>query len=487
MTTCVHLLLFREDLRTRDHRALRAATDFAHRHPDATVLALYVLDEETGGIRPLGGASHWWLHHSLAELQESLENLGIPLFFARGQGTASVASLSAPLGITHLHWSRRYTLPERSADAALKTWAKSQGIEAHSYAGQLLHEPWEVSPASGDFYKVFTPFWKAISAQGFREPYGAPEPLTQNPAALSQEVRKQCATLLSLEELDLLPTRPDWSGGLKQRWTPGEKGALAACNEFVDGNLEGYARERDFPAAPSTSFLSPHLRFGEISPATVLYRVGRSISVMTTDTTRFATEVGWREFCWHLAFHNPELHEKEFRAEWSHFPWGKADNPENKELFHAWCRGLTGVPLVDAGMRELWETGYMHNRVRMVVASYLTKNLLLDWKLGEKWFWDTLVDADLASNPANWQWVAGSGADAAPYFRIFNPVTQGKKFDEEARYIKRWVPELAHLSAVEIHRGAEQGYGVLAPDYPSPLVDLKFSRQEALAAYSDWK
>lgn len=479
-----HLVLFRDDLRVHDHQALHAAVNAAQ-ETGGRVYVAYVLDEESEGVRPLGGAVKWWLHHSLTAHRKNLRELNIELLILRGATLETVPALAENIGATRLHFSRRYALPERTVDAALKDWAGQKGIEAHSYTGFLLHEPWAVKPASSDYYKVFTPFWKAISAQDFREPYLAPQPMdAENLAASAQPQTAEIPGLTSIDALDLLPTRPNWATGFEERWVPGEESALATCKNFVQGTVENYDEARDYPAERATSNLSPHLRFGEISPYTVLYLL-RSGAEPDRNTARFASEVGWREFCWHLTFHNAGLHEVEFRPEWRGFPW--RSNAQAPEELAAWQKGETGIPLVDAGMRELWSTGYMHNRVRMVVASLLTKNLLINWREGEAWFWDTLVDADAASNPCNWQWVAGCGADAAPYFRIFNPLLQSKKFDASGRYIKRWVPELARVDAVELHKENPEGFGFVAPDYPAPLVDPKASRQEALDTLESWK
>ncbi|QRZ61521.1 deoxyribodipyrimidine photo-lyase [Rothia sp. ZJ932] len=480
MTT--HLVLFRDDLRVYDHEALHAAVAAA-RQTGGRVYAAYVLDEESEEVRPLGRAVKWWLHHSLTSHSQALKELGINLVILRGKTLDTVPALASHIGATHLHYSRRYALPERTVDTALKDWAHAHTIEAHSYTGFLLHEPWVVKPASGDFYKVFTPFWKALSAQDFPAPLPAPQSLGEEHLAASvlpESVASNLPGLTTIDGLTLLPTRPDWAVRLKERWTPGETSALKTCRTFVESTVHRYDEGRDRPSQKATSNLSPHLRFGEISPRYVLHAL-HTAQEPTANTASFASEIGWREFCWHLTFHNPNLHNTEFRSEWQSFPW-LTGNQAPQELT-AWQKGLTGVPLVDAGMRELWETGHMHNRVRMVVASYLTKNLLINWREGERWFWDTLVDADTASNPCNWQWVAGCGADAAPYFRIFNPLLQGKKFDASALYIKRWVPELVGADARTLHTEHPEGFGFSAPDYPVPLVDLKASRQEALDIY----
>lgn len=465
MTT--QLLLVRDDLRIHDNPALSAACQGAGR-----VMAVYVHDEVSPGLRPLGAAAKLWLHHSVVALQESLAGLGIPLFVARGATTQVVADLHRVLPLARIHWSRRYEYAAREVDAALKSWARAHGVAAHSHEGFLLHEPWAISPANGPHYKVFSPFWKTLGTGPFREPLPAPQPQNQEPlpcpAGLSTDVAS----------LGLVSDHP-WTDSLMRHCRPGEANAHAALERFLESACRGYATGRDFPALPATSGLSPHLRFGELSPATVMAALMEQ-TPPTGDTLAFAREIGWREFCWHLSFHRQDLHEVEFRPEWAQFPW-----QEDTEGVTAWQQGRTGVPLVDAGMRQLWVTGTMHNRVRMVVASYLTKNLLVDWRVGEQWFWDTLVDADAAANPCNWQWVAGCGADAAPYFRIFNPLSQAAKFDPDGTYIRRWVPELTGVEPRLLHRGED--LGLSAPDYPPPLVDLAESRALALGAYQDFK
>lgn len=472
----VSLLLFRDDLRVADNPALYAAAEHGH------VVGLYVLDQESAGIRPLGGAGKWWLHHALADLRQELAALGIPLLLRRGAAHSVVTALAEELGAVAVFWNRRYGGPERTIDAGLKSWAAETGRTAQSFQANLLHEPWNVTTGSGTPYRVFTPFWRTLSSHDFRQPLSPPPP-----------GRGFTGLLPVSEELDewaLLPTAPDWAAGLRATWQPTAAAGHELLADFLETTVTDYEVDRDRPDMPGTSRLSPYLRWGQLSP----FQVWDALSAMRRGTredrgTRrggdrqlsgpesavtngpavFASELGWREFCWHQLFHNPDLARKNLRSQFDDFPWRTADDPDAGAPLTAWQRGRTGIPLVDAGQRELWHTGYMHNRVRMVTASFLIKNLGFDWREGEAWFWDTLVDADAASNPANWQWVAGSGADAAPYFRIFNPQTQAKKFDPEARYITRWVPEVA------------------TPDYPEPLVDLQSSRKAALEDYASIK
>jgi len=430
------IVWLRDDLRLADNPALTAAAERGE-----PVVLVYVLDEESPEIRPLGAASRWWLHHSLASLGEHL-------VLRRGRAEEVIPALVAETGAGAVYWNRRYGAA-REIDARLKARLRDDGLDVQSFQANLLVEPWTLTTGGGGPYRVFTPFWKAARELRFREPLPVPE------------VRWGAAQGDSLPSWNLLPTRPDWAGGLRESWTPGERGAHDQLEGFVDERLEDYHR-RDEPAVDATSRLSPHLRFGEISPFQVWHRMHDHMSpAARKNVPKFLSEVGWREFNWSILFHNTELAEKNYRPAYDAFPWSE---PDPEELA-AWKEGRTGIPLVDAGMRELWRTGVMHNRVRMVVASFLIKNLLIDWRVGEKWFWDTLVDADEASNPGNWQWVAGSGADAAPYFRVFNPELQRDKFDKAGRYVNRWVPEAG------------------TPAYPDPIVDLAETRKQALEAY----
>lgn len=435
------IVWLRDDLRLADNPALTAAA-----HRGEPVVLVYVLDEESAGIRPLGAASRWWLHNSLA-------SLGDRLTLRRGKAEEVIPELVAETGAGAVFWNRRYGAA-REIDARLKTRLREDGLEVQSFQANLLVEPWTLTTGGGGPYRVFTPFWKAARELVFRDPLPVP--------AFSVSTG---STTDSLDDWGLLPTHPDWAEGLREAWQPGEAGAHAQLEGFADERLADYHR-RDEPAVDATSRLSPHLRFGEISPFQVWARMHGPLSpAARTNVPRFLSEVGWREFNWSILFHSPELAERNYRPAYDSFPWSE---PDPEELA-AWKEGRTGIPLVDAGMRELWRTGVMHNRVRMVVASFLIKNLLIDWRVGEKWFWDTLVDADEASNPGNWQWVAGSGADAAPYFRVFNPELQREKFDKAGGYVNRWVPEVG------------------TPLYPEPIVDLAETRKQALAAYEHVK
>ncbi|MDH6182068.1 deoxyribodipyrimidine photo-lyase [Microbacteriaceae bacterium SG_E_30_P1] len=441
--TGTSIVWLRDDLRLADNPALDAAVGHG-----GDVIVVYVLDEVSPEVRTLGAASTWWLHHSLAAINE---RLGGSLVLRRGAGDEVLATLADEVDAEAVFWNRRYS-SSREVDARLKARLREGGREATSFAANLLVEPWTITTSDGSPYRVFTPFWRASLERDVRMPLPEPDlSAIRGPADVGLGILSE-----DLDEWRLLPTRPDWAGGLRETWTPGELGAQARLADFLENGLDQYDR-RDEPAVPATSRLSPHLRFGEISP----YQLWHSVKGRSPKSAGYLREVGWREFNWNLLYHWPDLATKNFRPAFDAFGWSEPDD----ETLDAWHHGRTGIPLVDAGMRELWHTGYMHNRVRMVAASLLIKNLLVDWRIGEEWFWDTLVDADEANNPGSWQWVAGSGADAAPYFRVFNPELQAAKFDPDADYIRRWVPE----------------YGT--PDYPDPIVDLKESRKDALAAY----
>jgi deoxyribodipyrimidine photo-lyase len=439
----------RDDLRIADNPAIAAAV--GRREP---AVVLYLLDEESVGIRPLGAASRWWLHHSLVALGVAIEKIGGTLVLRRGPAAREVPRLVADVGAGAVFWNRRYGGPQRAVDESLASSLRESGLEVQSFQASLLYEPGTVTTGAGTPFRVFTPFWRAcLAAAAPREPLPAPREIEGVIGVRGDP----------LSDWALLPTRPDWADGIRAVWTPGEKGAHARLEHFASHDLADYDTARDVPGGAATSRLSPHLRFGEISPFQVWHRTQRGElgPAARRNASKFLSEIGWREFNWNILFHAPDLHERNFRRDFDAFPWLE---PDPRDLA-AWQRGRTGFPLVDAGMRELWQTGYMHNRVRMVVASFLVKNLLVDWRVGERWFWDTLVDADEANNPGNWQWVAGSGADAAPYFRIFNPLLQAEKFDTNGEYRRRYVPELG------------------TDAYPEPIVDLRASRADALSAY----
>ncbi|QJP13108.1 deoxyribodipyrimidine photo-lyase [Starkeya sp. ORNL1] len=468
------LFWFRDDLRVADNPALAAACA-----SDRPVICCYVLDEESAGVRPLGGAARWWLSRSLAALETAIKRHGGTLVLRRGKAAHIIGELVAETAAKAVYWNRRYGAAEIAVDTAIKEALKRQGVEATSSNGALLHEPWEVLNKAGEPFRVFTPYHRAAAARPVRAPCPAP-PSPRLVNGISSD---------TLADWTLEPQHPDWAGGLRTFWTPGEDGARERIADFLDGGMKGYAGGRDRPDQDHTSRLSPYLRFGNISPHQVLAAVGHAEDAGTIpahDAAKFFAELYWREFSYALLFHFPDLGTRNFQRRFDAFPW-RSDTA----FLKAWQRGRTGYPLVDAGMRQLWETGWMHNRVRMVAASFLIKHGLIDWRDGEAWFWDTLVDADPANNTASWQWVAGSGADAAPYFRIFNPVTQSEKFDPQGDYIRRFVPELAELPAQTIHQPwaasepvLKQADVRLGETYPRPIIDHAAARQRALDAFA---
>jgi deoxyribodipyrimidine photo-lyase len=464
------IVWFRDDLRIADHPALAAAA-----RAGAPLLCVYVLDEE--GTRPLGGAARWWLAGSLRALDHELQKNGNCLVLRRGAATRIVPALAAEIGTRAVHWNRRYDAQGTAADDGVAAALKKNGVAVETHHASLLVEPTDKPP------KVFTPFWRRLCAgEPPRQPLPPPARLAAAPKVTSEQ----------LDDWQLEPTTPDWAGGLRATWTPGEAGARARLDEFLGQHIAGYTSRRDRPDDETTSRLSPHLRFGEISPFQVWHAAQFAANEDTRvrrDIDKFLSELGWREFSYQLLHGFPALASRNLQDRFDAFPW-----VSNASALRAWQRGLTGYPIVDAGMRQLWQTGWMHNRVRMVVASFLVKHLLINWTEGERWFWDTLVDADPANNPASWQWVAGCGADAAPYFRIFNPVLQGQKFDPDGRYVREFVPELARLPDAVVHQPwtapplmlREAGV-TLGETYPEPLIEHAQARQRALAAFERLK
>lgn len=467
------LVWFRDDLRLDDNPALHAAQTSGH-----PLLPVFILDEASPYPRAPGGASRWWLGRSLKALAAAIETKGGTLLLRRGPARDTLTRLATEVNAHAVYWNRRYGAPEIAVDTEVKSALAARDIAVESFGGNLLHEPWTVKTQTGGPFRVFTPFYRRARTQAPRMPlritskwyFGDPPDGDQ------------------LKDWALEPSKPDWAGGLRQDWAPGEAGARAALATFVDEGLHGYADGRDRPDLSSTSRLSPFLRFGEISPHRVLAtlrHVEAAGDASSRDVEKFVSELYWREFSYHLLFHFPDIGTANFNPRFDAFAWENAP-----AILQAWQRGRTGYPIVDAGMRQLWQTGWMHNRVRMVAASFLIKHCLTDWRRGEAWFWDTLVDADPANNPASWQWVAGSGADAAPYFRIFNPVAQGEKFDPAGEYVRRFVPELAMLPPNVIHRPWEAAPEVLrragvrlGETYPRPVVDHPLARERALERF----
>jgi deoxyribodipyrimidine photo-lyase len=469
------LVWFRQDLRLDDHAALHAAIQ--HGGP---VIPVFIWAPAEAADWAPGGASRWWLHQSLTRLDAALRQCGSRLVIRQGDSLSVLQALQHETGAEVICWNRRYEPAIAARDARLKTTLRQQGITVETFNGALLFEPWEVCNKQGKPFQVFTPFWKACLA--------LPEAAEPLPAPVHLPAPHLWPASQPLASLELEPTI-DWAAGMRAAWRPGEQGANEQMQRFLDEALAGYADDRNRPDCPGSSRLSPYVHFGEISPRRLWHtvqtqvlafgggRVGRGAEV-------YQRELGWREFAYHVLYHFPHTVEVPLRPEFAAFPW-----QDNSAFLRAWQRGRTGFPLVDAGMRELWATGWMHNRVRMVVASFLVKDLLISWRAGAAWFWDTLVDADLANNTLGWQWTAGCGADAAPFFRMFNPVLQGQKFDPCGDYVRRWVPELSGLAPAWIHKPWEAPDEVLSDAgiklgqaYPMPIVEHRWARDRALKA-----
>lgn len=461
------ILWCRQDLRLFDNPAL----NYAARSGEVLIVFIYPED--------LGGASYWWLHHSLQAFSDSLNERGVELVLRTGKAAQILTDLATQYEVDKVVWNRVYSTQGVEQGSEVKQALDKAKISHQSFNGQLLTEPTQIFNKQGTPFKVFTPFWRHCLAML------NPEPLLDIPVFTGFQ---QGVISESLDDWDLLPTQPDWAQGLKNRWTPGENAAQQRWQSFLDEVIPNYKEGRDFPNQDNTSYLSPHLAFGEISPKQIWFDVHARMASNEIDSTnayKYLAEIGWREYSRYLLIHFPHITEQPFNAKFTNFPW--QDQPE---LLSAWQRGQTGYPIVDAGMRELWHTGYMHNRVRMVTASFLTKHCLTHWREGMEWFWDTLVDADIGSNTASWQWVAGCGADAAPYFRIFNPILQGEKFDKQGDYIKKWVPELAEMPSKYINQPWTAGPMTLqlanvqlGENYPLPVVDHASARKQALEAY----
>ena len=470
--TAIHW--FRQDLRLSDNPALDSAAQYE------TLIPIYILDEVNSGEFKMGAASKWWLHQSLTKLNESLDG---KLLVYQGNPHEILNKLIEEQEVSYVTWNRCYEPWRIDRDKKIKRKFEDKNVAVESFSASLLWEPWTISKDDGTPYRVFTPFYKkgCLNSEEPRLPAGKVDLSNLYSEDLSSG---------SITDLNLLPTIK-WYKSFEEEWNPGEIGAEQNLNSFLDSGLLNYKEGRNFPSQEFVSRLSPHLHFGEISPNEVWYRAKtkEGISGIEKSLAHFHSELGWREFSYYLLYHFPDLPNKNFQEKFDIFPW-----QENEEFLALWQKGNTGYPIVDAGMRELWQTGYMHNRLRMIVGSFLVKNLLIDWRFGERWFWDCLVDADLASNSASWQWVAGSGADAAPYFRIFNPITQGLKFDPEGEYTKKYVPELRDLPNKYLFSPWEAPENILADagielgkNYPKPMVDLKLSRETALEAFATTK
>jgi len=464
------IVWFRRDLRLADNPALDAACR-AH----ASVSCVYVHAPHEEAPWAPGAASDWWLHQSLVALDASLQQRGTRLHVFRGDSSKVLLRLARASGAEDVYWNRLYEPATIARDTALKETLAQHGIAAHSTNAQLLVEPWQVQTKQGGPYKVFTPFWRGVRAGlSPTPPVAAPRRIAGLPLEGS----------VPLDALELRP-RIAWDAGIARAWRPGEAGARKRFGAFLRRGLAEYRDGRDRPDADFTSRLSPHLHFGEIGPRQIAWRLlapqGEAVGEAAREA--FLRELGWREFSVHLLFHFPHTAEKNLNPQFDRFPWA----PRDAEALARWQRGRTGVPIVDAGMRQLWRTGWMHNRVRMIVASLLTKNLRQHWLEGARWFWDTLVDADLANNTQGWQWTAGSGADAAPYFRIFNPVSQGERFDPDGAYVRKWVRELRGVPAPLVHQPWRDADLLRRTGYPAPVVDLGESRAAALEAYQQMR
>ncbi|HDR8920073.1 TPA: deoxyribodipyrimidine photo-lyase [Burkholderia vietnamiensis] len=477
---------FRDDQRLADNPALTHALDTGH-----PVVCVYVHDAAPKHGRAMGGAQRWWLHESLSKLDGALAAHSGSLILLRGNEHEAITGFASAIGAAMVVWNRRYAKAQTGTDASIKRDLIDRGIAVSTFNGHLLREPWTVTTREGLPFQVFSAYWRAARRDDFFPPVPLPAPSHIRFFPVPAHATPHVCTL---RELELQPSAPDWAGGLRETWQCGEQAASDQLEAFLENSLSDYPTLRDFPAARATSRLSPYLRFGNISVRQVWYATLSAADAMRSAHTvrgidskdgplnKFLSEIGWREFSYHLLYHFAPLHQVNFRRQFDSMPWR-----DDAKSLRKWQTGRTGYPLVDAGMRELWHTGWMHNRVRMVAASFLSKHLLIDWRQGEAWFWDTLVDADEASNPASWQWVSGSGADAAPYFRIFNPVLQAQKFDPHGDYTRRWVPELAQLSADTVHapwaasrEQLQRASVTLGRSYPMPIVDHQCARARAL-------
>ncbi|WP_233353144.1 cryptochrome/photolyase family protein [Henriciella mobilis] len=470
------LVWLRNDLRLTDHPAIAAAAERG-----GEVICVYIF-EETDALRAKGGASLWWLDKSLRALRSDISSLGGKLICRKGDPEKIVPALVEETKATSVFWGRRYGKAEREIDGRIKQALQDNGIDARSFNTTLLTEPWQIETGSGGYYKVFTPYWKAV-----RESYEAPSTLPRPEKLGGMGVNGE-----RIEDWALHPTQPYWSEGFATMWTPGEAGAAARLSDFLDHGVRQYEDMRNRPDCDGTSGLSPHLHFGELSPVQVWRAVKSRIdSGLQPESSAwsFLSEIVWREFSYVLLYFNPDMGWENYNPKFNAMPWKK-----DSASLTAWKKGQTGYPIVDAGMRQLWARGWMHNRVRMIVASFLTKHLLIHWRDGEDWFWDTLVDADPASNSSGWQWTAGSGADAAPYFRVFNPITQGQKFDVSGRYVREWCPELKDLPTKYLHapwtadpETLKRAKVDLGTTYPKPIIDHAEGRERALTAWEALK
>ncbi len=473
------IVWFRQDLRLADHPALSFAAE------RGAVVPAFIWSPEEEGDWPVGAARRWWLHQSLGKLAHSLEQLGTRLILRRGNALDTLKQLAKACHADTIVWHRRYEPAAIERDKRVKRGLADAGIDARSFNGHLLFEPWELQTQQGRPYQVFTPYYKAM--QHFPEP-DAPEPAPERLDAPMKWPRSD-----ALDDLQLMPTIK-WYGGMAEAWVPGEQGGAKQLKRFVEDPIGDYLDERNNPSVVGTSRLSPYLHHGEVGIRQAWHAArkrtaGNAGGTLKNNALGYLRELAWREFGYHLLYHFPRTPNHPLREKYAGFPW--IDMRQGRHWLEAWQQGKTGYPIVDAGMRELWHTGWMHNRVRMIVASFLVKDLLIDWREGARWFWDTLVDADLANNTLGWQWAGGCGADAAPYFRIFNPTLQGEKFDKHGEYVRRWCPELKEVPDKYLHKpwaapplALKQAGVTLGEDYPEPIVDHKEARERALDALS---
>jgi deoxyribodipyrimidine photo-lyase len=454
------ILWFRNDLRLHDNEAFFSAHQQAEK-----IFCVYIIDDEAAGEWRMGSASRWWLHHSLKNLTEKLAQFGLNLILRQGSAVEILAELQEKIQAKSLFYNQRYEPWAQAQEKNLQAKFSDKNCAIKPCLANYLHDPESFKNKSGSSFKVFTPFWRSFLESAKIPECRKKSELNLERRNIAQNLEALKISSDNLEQWNLLPKNPDWAQGFYSCWRPGEDGALERLEFFLQNDLQNYALMRDFPSVSAISRLSPHLAFGEISVRYIWHKVKMKISLQPEFTKageKFLQEIGWREFSTNLLLHFPNLPTEAIRPEFKNFPW-----QENKEIFKRWSAGKTGFPIIDAGMRELWSTGFMHNRVRMLVASFLTKHLRISWQEGARWFWDSLLDADLANNSASWQWVAGCGADAAPYFRIFNPILQTEKFDKDEIYIKRFVPEMHSLS------------------YVRPMIDLNEERNNALRAYKN--
>ena len=470
----INVMWFRQDLRLADNPALTNALE------DGKTLPIFIFDDFNSKEHVNGAASKWWLHHSLIKLNKSLKN---KLCFFTGNPIDILDEIHKQFEISNIFWSRCYEPWRIKRDKKIKKYFNDQNVNVNTFNGSLLWEPWNIAKKDGTPYKVFTPYYRKGCLNSDKPRMPLPAPNLSNLISIDNHD-------LKIEDLELMP-KHNWYNKMISLWSPGEEGALNKIEEFISNGLNNYKEGRNFPSNQNVSQLSPHLHFGEVSPNQVWYRAKTKEGKLgiKKDLDHFLSELGWREFSFNLLYHFPFLPKENLQKKFDNFPW---DN--DKDKLKKWQKGLTGYPIVDAGMQELWQTGYMHNRLRMVVGSFLVKNLLLHWHHGERWFWDCLIDADLASNSAGWQWIAGSGADAAPYFRIFNPITQGQKFDPDGKYTRKYLPVLNDMpdkflfNPWEAPEDVLRSAGVkLGENYPLPIVEIGSSRQKALEAFATTK